>query len=249
MQRSKATGVGLATVGACAALCVALWLAPAKESSRIETHPAAKEHSASEPRGLLTMSELHEEGWGKARPTEPAPAALRPEAESGLDTRIAEVLASDPQLQRFHQLRRKALRTSMEQQDYLDMIADENLLEEARDELLEAGSSLEISQEEELRRLQCIQYLNSALAWRNNPQRAQVIGAVTDVLLTEVPKAASSSAKGSMLGDKLDLFQILMMSDRAQAEALLGRARGTPLEKIFQLAWTTGQAAGKTQGS
>lgn len=236
MNRSKAIVLGLMTLVACASLGFVFWPAPAGDPEGAGARRGALARGASPGKQLLTIPELYRAGWAKARPGD-APGAA---ADPGLDGRIAELLASDPQLQKFYNLRRKALRTSTEQQDYLGMIADARLIAEARQDLLSAASGLELDQENELRRLQRIQYLNSALAWADNPRRAEVVRTVTDVLLAEVPRAAPSSAKGSMLGDKLDLFQILMMSDRAEAEALLTRARGTPLEKVFELAWSTG---------
>jgi hypothetical protein len=72
------------------------------------------------------------------------------------------------------------------------------------------------------------------------------VDAVTAALLAEIPAGASKSVRGSALGDKLDLFQLLMLSDPDHAVHLLSRTRGTPLEKIFQLAWASGSSPRKS---
>jgi hypothetical protein len=50
-----------------------------------------------------------------------------------------------------------------------------------------------------------------------------------------------------MLGDKFDLFRILMISDPALAKSLLAKSRGTSLEKILYLGWQTGASGLKMQ--
>lgn len=245
-------GLGIGLVFLLASL---LWPDPASQDpsrSQAAAGPSAV-HEPAAPRKALSLNELYDEGMSKARGDHKAgnpggpggPGGAGAPAGSGLDDTLEEVLDADPELRKFQGLRRKALRTSAEQQDYLRMISDARLIEEARRDLLAAFTDHEIDQREELKRLQRIQYLNSALAWADNPKRAAAVDAVTAVLLAEIPAGASKSSKGSALGDKLDLFQILMLSDPDLAVQLLAKTRGTPLEKIFQLAWASGSSPRK----
>jgi hypothetical protein len=170
----------------------------------------------------------------------PSSTAATDESRTRLDETLAAVLDSDPQLRKFYNLRRKTLRSSEEQQDYLAMISDPKLIAAARKDLLDAFSATDIDQSNELRRLQRIQFMNSALGWADNPERATALDAVSEVVMVKLPEGASSAVLGSLLGDKFDLFQLLMVSDPAQANALLAQARGTRSERLLQLAWSTG---------
>jgi hypothetical protein len=193
-------------------------------------------------RDLLSMKQLMAEGHAKAGD---APDPLEPISSStaGLEDAVGELLDTDPNLRKFYNLRKKAVRTSAEQQDYLAMISDAKLIANARKDLLEAISQQDVDQVEELKRLQHIQFLNSALAWNDNPVRAQALEAVSEVVMQDLPTTAPKAVTGSVLGDKFDLFQLLMLSDPGQAQALLDKARGTRSEKILQLAWQTGTPA------
>ncbi len=190
-------------------------------------------------RDLLSIGQLMAEGHAKAGD---APDPLQPMSSSsaGLEEAVGELLDTDPDLRKFYNLRKKAVRTSAEQQDYLAMISDVKLIANARKDLLEAISLPDVDQVEEIKRLQHIQFLNSALAWSDNPVRGQALEAVTEVVMQDIPATAPKAVTGSVLGDKFDLFQLLMLSDPSQAQALLAKARGTTSEKILQLAWQTG---------
>lgn len=258
MRLPRIIGFTALLLGLGSGLAFLLWPDPASQDpsrSQAAAGPAAVNEPAA-PRKALSLNELYDEGMSKARGGHKAGGSGAP-AGGSLDDTLKEALDADPELRKFQGLRRKALRTSAEQQDYLRMISDERLIEEARRDLLAAftghvtghetshETSHEIDQREELKRLQRIQYLNSALAWADNPKRAAAVDAVTAVLLAEIPAGASKSIKGSVLGDKLDLFQILMLSDPDLAVHLLAKTQGTPLEKIFQLAWASGSSPRK----
>lgn len=202
--------------------------------------PATKPPPA---RPFLPLTDLVAEGnalIGKDSSDHASSAAAPDEPRTHLDETLAAVLDSDPQLRKFYNLRRKTLRTAEEQQDYLAMISDPKLIAAARKDVLDAFSATDVDQSNELRRLQRIQFMNSALAWGDNPERAKALEAVSEVVMVKLPEGASNAVLGSLLGDKFDLFQLLMVSDPAQAEALLAQARGTRSEKVLQLAWSTG---------
>jgi hypothetical protein len=246
MRSKKVIGFTALWLGLCGGLCFVLWPGPASPGQSGGPAASAPTHEPAAPRKVLALDELYAEGLAKTRPGGGAAGSGTPASETSLDGMLAELLDADPRLRQFYSLRRKALRTSAEQQDYLRMISDESLIADARADLLAAFSSREVDQREELKRLQRIQYLNSALAWADNPERAAAVDAVTDVLLAEIPTGASRSVKGSALGDKFDLFQLLMLSDPDRAAHLLAKTRGTPLENVFQLAWATGSSPRKS---
>jgi hypothetical protein len=156
----------------------ALWRTLRAVKPGIRARDAATELGVSEAELVATMAswlpgflaswaaggDRAAEGSGDASET------ARRGARSHLDDILADVLDSDPQLLKFYNLRRKVMRTSAEQQDYLAMISDPKLLAAARKDLLDAFSGAEVDQRDELKRLQRIQYMNSALAWEDNPE-------------------------------------------------------------------------------
>jgi hypothetical protein len=238
MKRNKLVVLAILTIGLGALLFVVLRGSP----EEVHKPPAVAVAPIKPPgRNPLTLSQLFKEGRAKAG------EAVEPEPDTGASTpgieeSVGELLDSDPQLRKFYNLRRKAVRTSAEQQDYLAMISDAKIIDDARKDLLAAASSKEVDQVEELKRLERIKFLNSALAWEDNPERTRALGAVTEVVMQQVPGGAPKDVIGSVMGDKFDLFQLLMLSDPDQAKALLAKAQGTSAEKILQLAWTTGSA-------
>jgi hypothetical protein len=235
MTRNKAIVLASLIVAACIGLVFLLRgpgerVAPAGPA-------AATERPARMP---LPLEKLFAEGRAKAG--EPRPAGERQVSSWGVEEAVGELLASEPQLRKFYNLRRKALRTSAEQHEYLAMISDRKMIEDARDGLLAAISRKDVDQVEEVKRLQHIQFLNSALAWADNPERATALTAVSDVVNQDVPSATPKAVIGSVLGDKFDLFQLLVLTDPDRAKALLAGAQGTSRQTVLQLAYQTGVA-------
>lgn len=245
MKRNKVIGFVILAAAVGGALLVM-----SRGSSR-DAPPGAPAAALSPPhlrRSPFTMAQLYAEGQTKANGDAVKPDGSKIESRAStveIDDVVASVLDSDPQLRKFHELRKKALRTSDEQQNYLAMISDPKLIDDARKDLLAAASQSDLDQEEEVKRLQRIDFLNSALAWEDNPARAKALEAVSEVITADVSPGLPSSVAGSVLGDKFDLFQLLIASDPDQAKALLAKSRGTASEKILLLAWgTSGQQPG-----
>lgn len=239
MKRSKVIGFAILAAAVGGALLVM-----SRGSSR-DAHPRAPAAALSPPhlrRSPFTIPQLYAEGQAKAggQAVKPDGSKIEPSASTTeIDDVVAGVLDSDPQLRKFHELRKKALRTAAEQQDYLAMISNPKLIEDARKDLLAAASQSDLDQDEEIKRLQRIEFLNSALAWDDNPARAKALEVVGEVVGADVSPGVPSSVAGSVLGDKFDLFQLLMASDPDQAKALLAKSHGTASEKILLLAAKT----------
>lgn len=238
MKRRTKLGLLLSISATCGVLISVLY-------DRSGSPPPAPAATAIGHRPAFTIGQLYADGQAKAggQAVRGDHEKIEPRASVvGVDDAIEGVLASDPQLHMFYQLRRKALRSSTEQQAYLDMISDPKTIDAARAELLAATSQHDLDQDEEIRRLQRIDFLNSALAWKDNPARPQALSAVGDVVAAELPDQVPDAVAGSVLGDKFDLFQLVMASDPDKAKALLAQARGTASEKVLLLAWGTSSA-------
>lgn len=257
------TMIGLVTV--VAALAVVAWRS-AERAGRADERPSPRATTTAQPtaataeaggaeRPPLTMAQLFAEGRAKisepssergdvatTAPPSPSDAPDTPTA-TALDRELEATLAADPVLRRFYNLRKKALRSKLEQAEYQALLADEALLEEAKAELADGYSADELDQSEELRRLLRLQYLNAALAWTDNPARTKALSAIEALLLAEIPAGVPKTVRGSLMGDKFDLYQHLMLADPERAKALLALASGTGSEKVLELAHRTGTTA------
>lgn len=249
--------IGMVTV--VAALAVVAWRRAeradraASTASTSATASSALAPAAKSPaRPPLTMEQLFAEGRAKisepeskagdetAAPPSPSGTPEAPPEPTALDRELEATLAADPVLRRFYNLRKKALRSKIEQAEYQALLADESLLQEAKAELAEGYSAEALDQSEELRRLQRIQYLNAALAWTDNPARGVALSSIESLLLAEIPAGLPKAVRGSLMGDKFDLYQHLMLADPERAKALLALASGTGSEKVLELAQRTG---------
>lgn len=187
--------------------------------------------TASQPRPLLPLPRLFEEA---RQQTENKREPWSADSDEGsLDGSIQRMLERNPELAKFYELRRKALRSSAEQQQYLDMMASPEILAGAKDNLLAALHGTEITQEGEMERVMHVRYLSSALTWEDNPQRDQVIASINEVLLAELPSGLPSDLRGSVLGDKVELYQYLLLTNPDIADEIMARAKNTKLENVL----------------
>jgi hypothetical protein len=186
-----------------------------------------QKHASASSTPLLAMPRLfHEAQWQEQYQT---PSTLVKLVES--------VLNSDRELAEFYKLREKALRTKAEKQRYKEILADPIRIQAAKEELLEATETDEdMSQEDEIRRLLQLRYLKSALDWADNPRHGDALDSIKDVLFAELPATMPESRRGSVLGDKIDLYQHLLIGHPKQAQMLKQEAMGTKHEAIFALA-------------
>lgn len=206
---------------------------PGAQASTTQPSPGEGSTAASggTDKQLLPLPAVFEEARHKAE--NPREAVSTGSEAGSLDGALQRMQEANPRLGRFHTLRGKALRTSEEQQQYLDMLADPTMLAAARDNLLGALKATEISQEEELERVMQIRYMSSAVTWEGNPQRDQVIASMTELVLAELPTGLPPEIRGSLLGDKMELYQYLVMNNPALADDLLARVKGTKLEPVL----------------
>jgi hypothetical protein len=180
---------------------------------------------------LLPLPAVFEEARHKAE--NPREAFSAGSEAGSLDGALQRMQEINPRLGRFHTLRSKALRSSEEQQQYLDMLADPTMLAAVRDNLLEALKATEFSQEEELERVMDIRYMSSAVTWEGNPQRDQVVASMTELVLAELPTGLPPEIRGSLLGDKMELYQYLVLNNPTLADELMARVKGSKLEPVL----------------
>lgn len=201
---------------------------------------------------LLPIRAVLEEGRQKAHPprADVAQAAVQTEATTpdaappmlprlgSLESAVQDVHRANPQLGTFYSLRTKAIRTSREQRHFRELLADPAMLAAAREDLLSAqrGGQEPMSQRSELERVLHIRYMASAANLEGNPNRQDAMAAMADVVMAELPSGLERDARGSLLGDKMELYQYLLLNDRARADDLMMRAKGSQLEPVLRSA-------------
>ena len=145
---------------------------------------------------------------------------------------LRSALSTDKALATFKLLSDKALRTSEEEHQYSGLISDRARLLVAKDDLL----SMDPSQESEMKRIVQVKFLADSYFWKDNPERALAHQMMMEVLLHEFPAETSKDVLKSLYGDKIELYQYLLMGEPSEAEKILTMAYGTQMEKVFRAA-------------
>lgn len=193
---------------------------PRPSRSRAATAPRAPRRGTP----ILPVHQLIEEAVAQEHDHTPSTVAEISES----------ILEDDPELAEFQTLRGKALRTKDEKRRYQQMLADPARIEAAKEDLLaavEAGA--ELVQENEVRRLMQLKYLTSSADWKQNPARDKALNAIMEVVLADLPQDLPSDQRGSVVGDKIDLYQHLLIGDPEQARAIKAEAAGTAVERVL----------------
>jgi len=175
----------------------------------------------------------------------PSPLASAPAAAPGDDgepgefttttDRVkAELFKTEPELARFDSFREHVLLDSNGREDYEALLADTRMYEQLR-RALSASTEAEETLESSVKRLMQIDYLREALAWRQNPARAQLVSTVERIILEDSFTAElSPGARRSMAATRMELFEIFADQEPERAGALVEAAKGTPLEKLVR---------------
>jgi hypothetical protein len=182
-------------------------------------------------------------------PSQPAipPLLSRPElvqlpeddGEHGEFTTSTDILKQklfkrEPRLAQFDFFREHVLLDSVSRKSYRKLLADKAMIDQTRDELLHPRE-LEDTMEVNVKRLMQIDYLRESLSWEENPERSYLLRAVESVLLEDsFTEEMPSDVKRSLAATKMELYEILSDQEPAFALALVDKARGTRLEKMFQ---------------
>lgn len=85
-------------------------------------------------------------------------------------------------------------------------------------------------------RLDMIDFLEEALAWKDNPARSDAIDSIERTLRVNNLQSGSKETKQMLAGDKMELFAILAQEEPGRAKLLLERTKDKQLLGIFQYA-------------
>lgn len=204
------------------------------------TRPLAKVHtgqSAAEPVPFALPSQFRPRlGTTPAlltatpAPGQPAPPRLP------IDKMRDRVMLANPDLAQFRLLQRKALMKPEERERLQEIYQDSELLAVAKRFLLAEGEKT-FSEDRQFQRLYRVEYVGMALEWQDNPNRNTLLSETKDLILAKnIHNDQELELRRSLAGDKVELFMILLHSDRAGAESLLEQVKGTNLEPLLQYA-------------
>lgn len=163
------------------------------------------------------------------------------EFTTNTDLMKQKLFKTEPKLAQFDYFREHVLVDSNGRKDYQALLADRTMHEQTRHALLHPEPAQD-SMQANVKRLMQVDYLREALAWKENPERRQLLSEVERIILEDAfgPDMAPD-VKRSLAATKFELFELLYRQDPERAQALVGAARGTRLEKLLEYVSTRTQ--------
>ena len=144
-----------------------------------------------------------------------------------------KILANDHQLNTFMYYYNRPLLGEADRAKYHQLLSDRAVLASVEHDLLYPEET-KIDKAGNIKRLMKIDFLREALEWKDNPQRAEIIALVKEMLLTDnYPADMTMDMRLSLSGNKMELFELLDQIAPDQASAVLQASKGTRLEKLF----------------
>jgi len=144
-------------------------------------------------------------------------------------------LVTRPQFQKAVTLGEKVLHSKKELAEFRALLASPALLEEGVHRLTDISESA-LGPEAEIARMQTVDYLNSALTWKQNPQRDVVLNEIKTVLNRSIDDIkAPLVLKRSFAGDAMELYFVLFTHEPTMARELLEHADAKQ-QRLFRFA-------------
>lgn len=174
----------------------------------------------------------------KADSAEPAkPADEPPPSDDFDDNPLANVLrpllANDVQLDTFMYYHNRPLLDEAGRAHYHEFLADPAMFANVKHDLLYPEET-KADQASNIKRLMKIDYLREALEWKENPQRAEIIALIAEMILTDnYPAGMDMGMRLSLSGNKMELYELLLDFAPEQALAVLQASKGTRLEAMI----------------
>ncbi|HYO74515.1 MAG TPA: hypothetical protein VEU33_51420 [Archangium sp.] len=164
------------------------------------------------------------------------------EFTTNTDLMKQKLFKTEPKLAQFDYFREHVLLDSNGRKDYQALLADRTMYEQTRHALLHPEAAQQDSMPANVKRLMQIDYLREALAWKENPERPQLLTEVERIILEDAfgPEMAPD-VKRSLAATKFELFELLYRQEPERAQALVVAARGTRLEKLLEYVATRSQ--------
>ncbi|MEW6055807.1 MAG: hypothetical protein AB1540_04260 [Bdellovibrionota bacterium] len=137
----------------------------------------------------------------------------------------------------FSLSKKKALKTLEEKQGYESMLADENLIQQAKEILLDR-SAIELDEAAEGSRIESISYLYEVVRSESNPVREKALSAIEQVVMNPLPteERKDSDLSKSLQGDVIELFAILAVESGERAQRVIEQVTDLRLQEVYRKA-------------
>lgn len=146
------------------------------------------------------------------------------------------MLEAHPDVAEFREIEHKVLRSTAEQLQRREMLADVARIRHARDRLL-ATREGPLTREDELERLYRVEFLAAAIEDPHNQALPEVFLAIKDVILADnILDDLPLDLRRSLSGDKMELYMALLHDAPEQAALIAAQVQGTPLESLIRYA-------------
>ncbi|MCY1043789.1 hypothetical protein OV208_20890 [Corallococcus sp. bb12-1] len=145
---------------------------------------------------------------------------------------IAQVLEDNKPLGLFMHYHKHVLLDAQGRDEYRKLLSGPEMMKTMADGLKDPGRG-EVEPREQYERLMEVDYFKAALAWKDNPQREQLLAHAEDVILQQNIFGGQDTERRYMLaGGKMEMYRLLAEQDMQRALALGERARGTHMEQL-----------------
>jgi hypothetical protein len=135
-------------------------------------------------------------------------------------------------LDRFEAIRKKVVLNGMELAEKERILSDLKTVQWAESYLSTApkdGSELK-------GHLSAIDYLEEAIAWKENPVRADALTSIENAIKANHVRSPNKDVKRLVVGDKIELFTVLAQEEPSKARALLNGAEDQDLRDVLNYA-------------
>jgi len=137
------------------------------------------------------------------------------------------------ELKQFSNLNSIVLKGADQESEFHKLLEDPFLIQKSQQILADSNQQPFSEKNQELRK-SAIDFMEQAIDWQDNPKRNQVLSHLKNLLEIRVSELEiPGEQKGSLGGDRIELFGILAEAEPSAAKKILEGASGTRDEKLY----------------
>lgn len=148
------------------------------------------------------------------------------------DEVLESIIKKDKKLEQFMRYRKAVVPDERTRREFHKMLSDPATMKAMAEDLMDPGDGHPQSTEY-YRRLMLVDYFDSALNWKDNPQRQHVMELTQDVITKDNFRGDQDNERRQVLGGtKFELYRLLYAQDPQKAGELVAQAKGTRMESM-----------------
>jgi len=155
-----------------------------------------------------------------------------PKAVGSITKAAKTALDNADRISRFETIRKKVLLNREETSEREKILSDRETVQWAESYL----SAVPKNTSEVKKHFSAIDFLEEAIAWKENPIRSEALEGIESAILTNQLAQTKREARKLVVGDKIDLFTVLAQEEPAKARALLTNVQDPWLRDILNYA-------------